>query len=327
MFDVKRYQFLLEAVTPIHHGQETFGNVSTILRRKTRQPDGGWAMVPCISGDSMRHQLREAVAYAYLDAAGMLDVGHLTEAALRLLFSGGMVTGRGDASTIKLDVYRELVELIPSLGLLGGCANNRVIPGRLTVDDAVLVCRETEHIVPDWIKTSIPQLDSCRAHVELEQRVRMDPTLDPAKRNLLSAGEQQKTANRLTASEAAHDTDDAVGRQTDKSSMMPRQFERVASGSYFFWTVEATCLSDLDVDTFHTMVATFLANARVGGKRATGHGLMRAVRAMGITVNRPADRMHSVSSTELAPKMGELFRSHVKERSERVKKILAEVDA
>lgn len=326
MMEIKRYEFLLEATTPIAHHAEVFGNSAMIMRRKVRTPDG-WAHVPIITGDTMRHGLREAAAYAFLDAAGMLDKGSLSEAALRLLFAGGMVTGRGDASVVKLDAYREMVDLMPPLALLGGCASNRVIPGRLTVDDAVLVCQESARFVPEWMIERAGAIDTCRAHVEVVQRVRMDPTLDPGKRKLLSDGASADAQRRLLASEAAHESDDAVDRSDAKSSMMPRSFECVVVGSFFAWTVEAVTYSDLDADTFNAMVASFLRNARVGGKRGTGHGSIRAVEARGVHVARPQDRTDTIRGTELAPKIGDIFRSHVAARKDRIAKMLAEVDA
>jgi hypothetical protein len=327
-FEVKKYEFLLEAVTPIAHHCETIGNQSILMRSKQRQPRGGWAYPAEVTGDTMRHVMREAIAYVLLDACGALKEPALTEAALRLLFAGGMITGRGgDAGVIKLDVYREMVDLIPSLGLFGGCANNRCIPGRLEVDEALLVCQETAHKMPQWVLEEAGQLDSCRAHVELVQRVRMDPVLSPEKRNLLTAGEQITVTNRLMVSEAAHDDDDAKLRDATKSSMMPRTFERVASGSLFYWTVTARLYTDLDVDTFNTTVAAMLANCKVGGKRGTGHGLLRAIKANEVMISQPADRLHPLDTTALAPKCGEMFKAHVRERADKVRELLRTVDA
>jgi hypothetical protein len=324
-----RYEFVLEAATPIAHHAETIGNESVIMRRKIRQP-GGWAHVPVITGDTKRHGLREAAAYAFLDAAGLLEQPSLSEAALRLLFAGGMVTGKGDAGTIKLDQYRELCELVPSMGLFGGCANNRVIPGRLVVEDATLLCTEAEAYLPAWASNYAREcvgLDACRAHVEEEQRVRMDPTLVPQKRLLLATDEQVSVNKRLEASEKAHDDKDALRREEAKSTMMPRRFERVAQGSLFFWACEATCYSPLDEDTFHVTIAAYMANARVGGKRGTGHGLLRPVAAQGVHLARPAENLYPIDAMALRPDVGKLFQSHVAARKTRIAEFLRSVNA
>jgi hypothetical protein len=327
----RRYEFILRAESPIAHHEGTFGNSAVAMRRKVRLPDGGWSHVPIVTADTMRHGLREAGAYALLDAAGLLGAESLGEAALRLLFAGGMVTGRGDASTVKLDGYREMVELVPVLALLGGCADNRVIPGRLHVGDAVLVSEESAHLIPSWVLEEIradgAALDMARAHIEVVQRVRMDPTLDPGKRKLLTSAASGGVERRLLASEAAHNEDNAVAREASKSSMMPRTYETIAAGSLFYWQVTATCYSDLDVDTFHTMLAAFLSDAKVGGKKGTGCGLLRAVKAKQVGILRPSERTTALDPGALAPKVGETFRQHVAARAERVKEYLSRVDA
>lgn len=333
IMQTKRFEFVIEATQPIAHHAETIGNESILMREDIRQRGGGFAAVPIVTGDAMRHGLREAAAYAYLDAAGLLDEPALTEAALRLLFAGGMVTGRGDASAISLDVYREMTELVPSLKLLGGCTNSRVIPGQLFVDAAMLVCSETAHVIEKaapwamaWTAERGEKLESCRAHVGEEQRVRMDPTLIPEKRNLLSAGADVALTRRLTAGEAAHDTGDAVAKEREKSSMLPRRYEVVKRGSLFWWGFTCRVYSPLEVDTLHTMAASFMSDMFVGGKRGTGHGGLTPVAWRGLAMpelSRPAEAL----SAGFGPKVGELFREHVRERAPRIRELLKTVDA
>lgn len=324
-----RFEFLLEAEQPIAHHSETIGNHALAMRRKIRLADGRIAEVPCITGDTMRHQMREGAAYAFLDAAGLLDKGQLTEAALRLLFAGGMVSGRGDAGVINLDQYRELCELCPPLALFGGCASNRVIPGRLFVDDALLVCEETRRFLPPWAEATLgdQQIETHRSYVEEAQRVRMDPTLDPGKRKLLTDDAQVQAAQRLLASETAHTADDAIARSQEKSTMLPRTFERVCQGALFSWSVSAHTYSDLDVDTVMIALGVFLSRPVVGGKRATGHGRLRVLAARDIRVTRPSEAVAVMDVTDLGSRVGEIFRSHVRERREQIAQFLGKVDA
>lgn len=325
----KRYEFLLDAAQPIAHHEATYGNHAHIQRRKVRLPTGSFADVPVVTADTMRHGMREAATYALLDAAGLLAAESLSQAALRLLFSGGMVTGRGDAGTVNLDQYRELVELVPPLGLFGGCAGNRLIPGRLFVDDALLACSETRQWWPEWVGQALSEQEiaDSRAYVEEVQRVRMDPLLSPEKRKLLAADAQVDANKQLAASEAAHDDDDALARDDAKSSMMPRTFERVIQGSLFNWSVTAHCYSDLDVDTLLTTIGAFLSRAVVGGKKGTGHGFMRCMAARDVHIARPSERAEVVNPAALGPRVGELFRTHVAERKERLAAFLKTVNA
>ena len=323
-----RYEFVLEAERPIAHHEGTVGNMSMAMRRRVRTPSG-WANVPIVTADTMRHQMREAASYALLDAAGLLGSMQLSEAALRLLFSGGMVTGRGEASTIKLDQYRELCELVPSMGLFGGCADNRVIPGRLTVEDAMLVCDETQRFVPGWAVETVTELcgalDTHRSHLEEVQRVRMDPTLSPQKRKLLSAGDQVEVTKRLEASEK-NSAEDGASKDA-KSSMMPRSMECIAQGSMLSWACEAIVNDELERDTFNVAVGTFLANPWVGGKRGTGHGKLRPVAARDVRVRAVTPAAEALDTTALAGRAGELFRRHVEERAGRIADFLSGVNA
>jgi CRISPR type IV-associated protein Csf2 len=325
----KRYEFILEAQQPICHSEGTIGNESFLMRTEVRQPDGRFAHVPIISGDTMRHKLREASTYALLDAAGLLG-STLSEEALRLLFAGGMITG-SDGGAVKLDIYRELCELIPPLALFGGCAQNRCIPGRMQVSEALLIADETMHVLPGWVAEYISTVGAttapARKHVESVQRVRMDPVLDPQKRALLTEVAQVAVNERLRLSEKASEEADDAERLREKSTNMPRRFERVKTGSLFYWTIGATLMSDLDADTFNTTVMAFLSNAVVGGKVGTGHGRIRAITARQISLTRPRDAANDLDVASLSPRVGELFRRHVADRADRLREFLLKVDA
>jgi hypothetical protein len=322
-----RYELVLEAKSPIAHHSGSIGNHATIMRRRVRTQNG-WEEVPIITSDTLRHKLREASSLALLDAAGMTDSA-LTESSLRLLFNGGMVTG-SDGGAVKLDAYRELVELVPSLGLFGGCAQNRIVPGRLTVEDAVLICEETRRWLSPWqVSTAeaIASLDTYSAHVEEAQRVRMDAMLNPAMRKLLTTDAQVEVTKRLTTGEAASAKGDAVERESSKSAMLPRTFERIAVGSLFGWAVEAIVQSELDEDVFNVAVLAFLSRAVVGGKSGTGHGQLTVVAANEVKLATPSREHEAFDTKALGLKVGQAFKAHVEARKDRIKEFLREVIA
>ena len=309
-----RYEFLVEAIDPISHEQESLGNASIFCRKKVTQPNGQRVMVAYISGDSIRHQLREAAAYATLHAAGLLDDPQLSEGALRLLFAGGMVTGKGDAAVINLDSYRKLAALFPPLALFGGCTDNRPLPGQIIVDEGNLVCTETIHHAPQWIHGWLDahkyHIESCRSAVEEVTRVRMDPSLLPEKRHLLSDVARANVEARLLTSERAHETGDAKAKQESKSAMLPRTHERIVQGSLLWCGVEARTYSDVEFDAFAFTLACLLNNFRVGGRGATGHGRLRFVAGARIAFAPSAGSLEQIGA-ELAPKVGELYKAHV----------------
>ena len=195
----------------------------------------------------------------------------------------------------------------------------------MQVDDAMLICDETRHLWSPWIQDQMAErvTDTCRAHIEEVQRVRMDPSLLPDKRMLLTDG-GAAIEKRLGAHEKASEKGDAIAKDEAKSTMLPRRFETVVQGSLFMWGVTATCMSDLDVGALNTMVGAFLSNAVVGGKRATGHGRIRAIAAKNVKLADP--RVAAASSVDDALGL-RLFEDHVRARADRIRAWLSEVDA
>lgn len=311
-----RYEIIVRAQTPIAHAQESLGNVSVAMRKKVRLPGGTFAQVPYVTGDSVRHQLREASAYATLHAAGLLDGDGpgLSQGALRLLFNGGMVTGKGDAAVVNVERYRELVTLFPPLALFGGCTDNRPMPGQLVVDDLNVICTENARHIPEWItrwcEERQERIVSARDCVEETQRVRMDAVLRPEKVKLLSVKDQIEVNGRHLKREKAHETDDAKEASESKSAMMPRSFERLVQGSLLWLGVEARTYTDMELDAFNYVIATALNNLRVGGKSATGHGKLEFVAGSRINFVPSAGMLEHVGA-EIAQKTGDLYRAHV----------------
>lgn len=329
-----RLDVILEAETPIAQSEGTEGNHSLAMARKIMLPDGSVVRVPIITADAMRHQMRSAVAHAMLDSAGMLEGEgpKLTESALRLVFNGGMLTGRGNANAVKLADYRDLMRKLPSLALFGGCANNHLVAGQLRVQDAQLACEETWHLLPPAVRTWLEEhrgmrgdRPSFRSLLDVEQRVRDDSTRRKATQKLLDPVALDHTQRQLEASERAHADDDAIAREANKSTMLPRTCEVIAPGACFYWSVTATTYDALEEDTFKVSVAAFLANATVGGRGGSGHGRLRPL--VGWTT--PLARPSAAESMELdaVGKVGNIFRAHCQEHAAAIKQALAVVDA
>jgi CRISPR type IV-associated protein Csf2 len=340
-----QYEFILECTTPLAHHSEVFGNTAISMRRKTRQPDGSFVSVPIITADSMRHQMREASADTMLDAANLLGEPVLTEAAVRLLYAGGMITGSQDS--VKFDEYRELCELCPPLGLLGGCVGNRSVAGKLEVSDALLICKETMHRMPEWVLAHMgaQDVESCAEHMESTMRVRMDPMLNPKHHDKLALPERASVEAKQKKREAAKDAKEV---DENKCTMMPRTFETVVAGSLFYWNLVAWVQTDLELDTLNVAVVSALDAAAVqgvGGKRATGHGKLRPMAAVRRTVPRPSELATTWGATkslairredgagEIVPlgtdrvAPGALLVPHVAARSDRLREWLKKVVA
>lgn len=132
-------RFTITLEQPLHHGAGTAGNTSLLRTEEVIQPDGSIAQVPFVSGNSVRHGLREALAWHLVD---VLDVepGSLPKPVVDLLWSGGAVTETG--AQTDLDTSRLVEELLPSLNLLGYSARADIHAGTLRVSPLHLVCKE-----------------------------------------------------------------------------------------------------------------------------------------------------------------------------------------
>lgn len=352
---------LLRAQSPISHIAETFGNTAIAQTRMVRQWDGTMARVPEITGATIRHKLRAAASMAELFAVGFAEgagaggpEGKLSEAGLRLLFNGGMVTGRGDAGNIRLEQYRELVENVPHMALLGGCADNRTIPGKIQVSPATLLCRESrtdfEASEHRWMLTSSKPVaeggptvaevvrgalaQTCRASLEEFQRVRMDSTLDPKMRALMTGEATAATERRLTASAEASREGDAIAREATKSTMMPRRAEALVQGSLLYTGFTAITHTELEEDALKVMVTQALARLGpggddwLGGMGREGFGKITVVEGRW---HQPTPTAQEAEGTDLAlladPALGERFRGHLRERAGQVLDYLKRVNA
>lgn len=321
-------EVLFRAVQPVVHLQGSEGNIGIIARSKVQQPDGSFAEIPHISGNSIRHSLREVGSLAMLEAADLLGPW-LPENALRLLFAGGMVAGAG--KPVKIAEWRELVRLLPHLSLLGGCVGNRVREGSLTCDYARLVCEESLHVLPQWVgewleeqgRVAPPECD----HLETVQQVRMDPTLRPSRQALLSPGAREDVEHRLLKSENASELDDDRAKLASKSTMLPYEFQAVVSGSLWYWRVTATTTSEIESDALGVMLAAWLTNPRVGGKRNGGHGLLEVAHVRGQL--RRVDTSSPDTLTSEGIRSPEIARyiAHVRENKDAIREALEAVVA
>lgn len=323
---------ILRADEPIAHFAESVDNMSICAREHTRIPGGGFVDIPYVKGNSLRHQMREAAAYATLDAAGLLNSEALqSDAVLRLLFTGGGLQGvKGKKSAgVSLDDYARMCDVFPPLAILGGSTNQRILPGKISVSPARLICAEQTLTdwARQWVEDNNEQLDSFRAHIVEITDVRMDPTLSPSKRALLSPKARADTEARLLASETARDNKDAAGVAENKSTMLPYTYECLARGSLFHWHVSATLDTELEEDTLMAILGAFLSNAKIGGKRGLMCGSVSPVAAKQFTVSRPSEHATAVDVTALGGRVGEMFRKHVQDRSEQLKEWLGKVAA
>jgi len=152
-----RYRLLLEALTPIAHGDTRTGiDNPTNIRLFMTQPttaNGRLVYAPHISENALRTaMLRRPLADHLLTTLGV-DPGSLSRAVLALLYSGGNM-GHGRTPGDEAVLGHMLKRLYPSLDLLGGAVDTFIIPRSRLRMSAWLVAQE--YLTP--IETLFPEL-------------------------------------------------------------------------------------------------------------------------------------------------------------------------
>lgn len=324
-------QIVFEAVTAIAHHAGVEGNHSVQMTSKQRLADGTFGKLPCITADTLRHMLRHVSSKYLVESCGL--TGKLSVEAMRLLFQGGMLTGKGDGSKIKLDTFRELERTVPTLSLLGGCVHGMMIPGRLQVEEGMLICKESLHKIPSWMVEYLTQekkyeIPSYRAQTDELQRVRMDVTMVPEVAHLLSEAGRKQITGRVEARNEAHDSGDAVAAAAAKSTMLPRTFDVVCAGACFSWELRGIFHNDLEEAAFYSTIALLLtSDLAIGGKKGTGHGRIKLLKAGNELLPTPQAALQQIDCKALQQHVLTRYDQHLRDNGAKIRDFLSTVDA
>ena len=326
-----RYEMILRAEEPIAHFERTIGNHAIAHTEKVVGDDGEIRCIPDISGNALRHGMRKAGVFLALDMAGLNPHGLIDDEYIeRLLFNGGAnleakaerKKGKGPRGA-RRDDWARMVDLLPPIELFGCSLTNGMEHGLVSVSRARLLCDDQPKL-SDWCDAW--QKESGRAfhwsgnYLQKSQHVKMDHTVTPRGQAMLTDGARANVSARLLANETASQKGDEIAQQENKGGMMPHTFQSIARGSVFHWTIAANLDTDLQEDTLLSVLAAFLGNARAGGKGGTGHGRLACLAASSFRLDRPAE-----ATTALGGRAGDMFRAHMQERGEPLRKFLDEL--
>jgi hypothetical protein len=171
---------------PLHHGSGTAGNTALLRTQDIVLPDGRAASVPFVSGNSVRHTLRAALAWHLVGTLG-IEEGSLSKPVVDLLWSGGAITKTG--AETRLDRARRVEELLPFLSLLGFSAGSDMVAGTLSVNHLHLVCAENTWRLPAVLESSPHAAKGAGAYRGEEFGTRHDIVGTPVQRYLADVGD------------------------------------------------------------------------------------------------------------------------------------------
>lgn len=276
------------ALDPIHHGAGTIGNVQVLRTQSIILEDGSEAEVPYISGNSLKHVIRDGGARFALEVMDPAP-GEFSKGMIDLLFSGGGLTKGGSA--VNLSKARELERLFPLLPVVGYSAGNTMTSSKLRVDHLHLVCAENRWRMPDELKALVVAERPAGAFRAEEFGTRHDALRSPTVAALLES-ETRKLIE--TERSAKADAKGAQGKVKDSAQMI-YEFETIRAGSRFWGRVGFRDLSPLEVGALQSALGRASNGVHgdahvfhLGGKSAIGFGRM-AIRFSGVLrhIERP----------------------------------------
>lgn len=141
-----RYKILLQAITPIAHGDTVTGvsnkTNTRIFMRQGMMVNGVPARVPSISENALRAVLFRNPLHDDLLSRLEIKAGELPQSVVNLLFSGGNMAAGSKAPGDEIALGHSVKKLYPSLDLLGGAVDGFILPRSRLKLSAWLVAKE-----------------------------------------------------------------------------------------------------------------------------------------------------------------------------------------
>lgn len=252
------------ALDPIHHGAGTEGNTQILRMQDVMLPDGTQARVPFISGNSIKHMIRDGGIRFALEAMG-IEAGTMSKGVVDLLFSGGALTKSGTA--VNLERARDIAALFPILSVCGYAAGNFMQASKIRVEHLHMMCSENKWRAPSVIDGEpLFGMRAACARVE-EFGTRHEPTREPTVFALLTDADRGVRMRQITG--------DVQEGESAKSQQMYYEFQVVAAGTKWFGGLVFNDMSDLE------MAALRSALERSAHGRGPGESLIYKIGAKG----------------------------------------------
>ena len=242
-YEVNQYPGWIEAMSPIHHGGDEKTGSTPVLRSITHWDPNQKTHVrlPILSGNAIRGFCRRLLMRDMLAQLGFEVSGKMLH---HFLMSGGILEST-DETTGKMDLAfrRELRDTFPAIAVLGGSIGNQIIDGCLRVGLGVPVCSEYAYYLRDDLNDDPRAGMSIRTFTDISFATRKDDLRDRA--------------------------------EDEQATQMLIEFEVLISGTKFQHDFTLVAASDLERSCFGRMIELWRREPRVGGKSATGYGLVR----------------------------------------------------
>jgi hypothetical protein len=243
-------------LSPLHHGAGNSGNTQLLRTAEIVLPDGSMAVVPWVSGSSLRHAIRHACAELTLTAVAATP-RTLTKPVVDLLYSGGALTSSPTAQ-VDLATHRRLDELWAPAGLLGYAGRGQIWAGSLYVDHLNLVCEENA-----W---RLPQHLAAHPHRSLPAAALRDEDFGTRHDTAGGDGSRWLDVDLWAAVPAEY-----------RTNQMIFDWQVIRAGAVLYGTLRLAAATVAHVQALHVawQWLTAAGTMNLGAKRAQGYGLCR----------------------------------------------------
>jgi hypothetical protein len=143
-----KYEFLVKALSPIHHGGDEKTGSETMLRRMKFLVKDEVMDIPIISGNAVRGYLRRLLMEDFIYQVGYLEIHNYF--LYHSLFSGGVLETReaSEVGVLNLELRRKIRVFLPPVSLFGFAYKNQVVDGKMKVSHLLPCCEELTSYLP-----------------------------------------------------------------------------------------------------------------------------------------------------------------------------------
>lgn len=254
-----KFNFLVRLLASVSHIGGSAG-IDAEFHRTKLIVGGEDLLIPTITGNSIRGQLRDASARHLLKT---LDIDQLPLKAFYLLFSGGSLEKASGG--LQLGALRRLQELLPSLSLFGGAVGNYIMPGKWSSGMLIPHAFETA----DLLGLEAEGLLSVYDLMQTEEYTRTDDAKNPRLEGMV---EKADMAKYMLGQDARKSADYAA--ESGASQQMRYRVETMAAGSVLSWRVVLNNVNEMEFGAFFAALAEWGQVPTLGGKSAVGHGFV-----------------------------------------------------
>ena len=258
-----RWTGTLTALSSVTHASDTRGTITLLRRELITQTDGRLLHVPLVSGNTLRGRLRRVGEELLRDVLNY--EGQLHPAAAHALRGGGSLA-KTSHEPLTGNRLQQLRELVPQIAVFGAAGGGTIIDGSLAVGKVTPHVLETNHT------TGAESSVSAFTATQIEAYTRQD---DRGSHDFAGV-----TAH-VTAVDPSVDLrfdDDGHPHTTtrrDVSQRMLFNIETFPVGTVFSTWLRLHRPTALELAFFLDVLDTFRGDARLGGRVAIGHGLVR----------------------------------------------------